>query len=111
MVTGRLAGEWAADAVRSGEVSAARLAGYEQRWRTEIGDELTDSVRIQRRLFTNPALADAVIRAAAVDARLCRLFALVALGEASLRRHRLEMAWRFLLAKLRGRWRAARSAT
>jgi len=38
-------------------------------------------VRIQRRLFTNPALADAIIRAAALDARLCRLFALVALGE------------------------------
>ena len=103
MVTGRHAGEVAADAVAAGDGSAARLGEYEARWRAEIGDELSDSVRIQRRLFANPALADAVIRAAALDPRLCRLFALVALGEASLRRHRLEMAWRFLLARLRAR--------
>jgi geranylgeranyl reductase family protein len=107
MVTGRHAGEVAADAIREGDCSAGRLADYEARWRAEIGDELADSVRIQRRLFASPALADAVIRAAAVDARLCRLLALVALGEASLRRHRLEMTWRFLLARLRGRWRRA----
>jgi geranylgeranyl reductase family protein len=104
MVTGRYAGEAAGEAVRAGDCSAARLAVYEARWRAEIGEELADSVRIQRRLFANPSLADAIIRAAALDARLCRLFALIALGEASLRRHRLEMAWRFLLARLKGRW-------
>jgi flavin-dependent dehydrogenase len=109
MVTGRHAGETAAEALAAGDASAARLAAYEARWRAEIGEELADSVRIQRRLFARPALADAVIRAAALDARLCRLFALVALGEASLRRHRLEMAWRFFVAKLRGRWRRARA--
>jgi geranylgeranyl reductase family protein len=111
MVTGRHAGEVAADAVRDGDGSAARLAAYEARWRAEIGDELADSVRIQRRLFGNPALADAVIRAAALDARLCRLFALVALGEASLRRHRLEMAWRFFVARARARWRRSTRST
>ena len=105
MVTGRHAGEVAADALAGGDTSATRLAEYERRWKAEIGNELTDSIRIQRRLFNNPALADAIIRAASLDARLCRLFALVALGEASLRRHRLEMAWRFFLAKLWGRWR------
>jgi geranylgeranyl reductase family protein len=105
MVTGRHAGEVAADALSLGDTSVRRLEDYERRWKEEIGDELSDSVRIQRRLFNNPALADAIIRAAAVDARLCRLFALVALGEASLRRHRLEMAWRFFVARLRERWR------
>lgn len=110
MVTGRHAGETAADAVGAGDCSAGRLAAYESRWRAEIGEELADSVRIQRRLFASPALADAVIRAAALDARLCRLFALVALGEASLRRHRVEMAWRFLLARLRARLRRPRHA-
>jgi len=104
MVTGRHAGEVAAAALARGDTGAAALAEYERRWRAEIGDELADSVRIQRRLFNDPALADSIIRAAALDARLCRLFALVALGEASLRRHRLEMAWRFFLAKVRGRW-------
>jgi geranylgeranyl reductase family protein len=105
MVSGQHAGEVAADAVVVGDCSAARLADYERQWRAEIGEELADSVRIQRRLFANPALADAIIRAASVDARLCRLFALVALGETSLRRHRLEMARRFFLARLRLRWR------
>jgi geranylgeranyl reductase family protein len=105
MVTGRHAGEVAAEALARGDRTAAGLAEYERRWQAEIGDELADSVRIQRRLFNNPALADAIIRAAALDTRLGRLFALVALGEASLRRHRLEMAWRFFLARLRGRWR------
>jgi flavin-dependent dehydrogenase len=105
MVTGRHAGETAAEALAAGDLSTARLAAYEARWRAEIGEELADSLRIQRRLFASPALADAVITAAALDARLCRLFALVALGEASLRRHRLEMAGRFLLARLRRRWR------
>jgi len=109
MVTGRHAGEVAAAAIASGDASASRLGEYEQRWRAEIGDELADSVRIQRRLFASPALADAIIRAAALDARLCRLFALVALGEASLRRHRFEMAWRFFAARVKGRWRWARS--
>jgi geranylgeranyl reductase family protein len=111
MVSGRHAGEVAAEALQAGDGAAARLADYEPRWRAEIGEELADSVRIQRRLFANPALADAVIRAAALDARLCRLFALVALGEASLRRHRLEMAWRFFLAKVRGRWRGPGRST
>jgi geranylgeranyl reductase family protein len=110
MVTGQHAGAVAADALARGETTAAALAEYERRWRAEVGDELADSVRIQRRLFANPALADAIIRAAATDARLCRLFALVALGETPLRRHRLEIAWRFLLARLRGRRRRRSSA-
>jgi geranylgeranyl reductase family protein len=110
MVTGRHAGEVAADALARGATSAVALAEYERRWRAEIGDELADSVRIQRRLFNDPALADAIIRAAALDARLCRLFALVALGEASLRRHRWEMAARFFLAKVRGGWARIRRA-
>ena len=104
MVTGRHAGDVAADALGDADTSTLRLAEYERRWRAEIGEELADSVRIQRRLFNDPALADAIIRAAALDARLRELFALVALGEASLRRHRLEMAWRFLRARVRGAW-------
>jgi len=107
MVTGQHAGRVAAHALESGTPTAAALAPYETAWRAEIGDELADSVRIQRRLFANPALADAVIRAAAVDVKLCRLFARVALGEDSLRRRRREMAWRFVLASVRRRLRRA----
>ena len=107
MVTGEHAGSAVAEALLTGDLSARVLASYETRWRAEIGTELADSVRIQRRLFSDPGLADRVIRAAAIDARLCRLFAAVALGEENLRRRKLEIAWRFALASLRLRWRAS----
>ena len=105
MVTGRHAGETAAAAIAAGDCSAAVLARYETRWRREIGRELADSLRIQRRLFARPALADAIIRAAAADPKLCRLFARIALGEADYRRRQLEIAWRFLVAGVRDRLR------
>jgi geranylgeranyl reductase family protein len=101
MVTGQHAGETAAAALAAGDCSARTLSQYEARWRREIGTELADSLRIQRRLFARPALADAIIRAAAIDPKLCRLFAKVALGEDDYRKRKLEIAWRFLLAKLR----------
>ena len=111
MVTGQHAGETLAEALKDDDLSAVRLGAYERRWREEIGEELSDAVRIQRRIFANPALVDRIIRAAAADERLCRLFARVALGEESLRRHKMEMTWRFVLAVLRARlnaWRARR---
>ncbi len=109
MVTGQLAGETAAAALATGDVSAARLAEYQVAWQHEIGEELADSLRIQRRLFNHPWLVDRVIRAAAIDPALSRLFAAVALGEESLRRRKLEMAARFLLALARPRRRRARA--
>jgi flavin-dependent dehydrogenase len=112
MVTGEHAGRAAAEALATGDASARTLAAYESRWRDEIGRELVDSVRIQRRLFGDPSLLDRVIRAAALDRRLCRLFAAVALGEEDLRTRKLELAWRFALASFRLRFmrRGARSA-
>jgi geranylgeranyl reductase family protein len=101
MVTGQLAGETAAEAVAAGDASDAFLARYQARWEREIGAELRDSVRIQRRLFSSPGLADRIIRASSIDSRLCRLFALIALGEAPLGPHRLELAWRFGVASAR----------
>ena len=103
MVTGQHAGAVAAAALRDGGPSAAALADYDAGWRREIGSELAESVRIQRRMFANPALVDAIIRAAASDRRLCVLFARVALGEEPLRRRRLEIAVRFVLAACRRR--------
>ncbi len=105
MVTGQLAGETAAAALARGDLSARGLAAYEGRWRAEIGEELRDALRIQRRLFARPRLADWIIRAAARDPRLCRLLARVALGEESFGRRKPELAWRFLLAPLRPRRR------
>jgi geranylgeranyl reductase family protein len=110
MVTGQLAAETAADALARGQCGAAALAAYEARWRREIGRELADSLRIQRRLFARPALVDTVIRAAAADRRLCRLLARVALGEEDLRTRKLELALRFLIARFRRAPSAARAA-
>ena len=107
MVTGEHAAATAARALAHGDLTSAGLSGYQAAWQAEVGEELRDSVRIQGRLFANPALADAIIGAAACDRKLCRLFARVALGEERLRRRKLEMAWRFLLAKLRRRLGAA----
>ena len=59
--------------------------------------------RVHQPSGARPGLADAVIRAAAGDPKLCRLFARVALGEDDLRARRLEIAARMLLAALRGR--------
>jgi geranylgeranyl reductase family protein len=101
MVTGEHAGTTAAEAIAAGDCSAAGLARYETRWRREIGRELADSLRIQKRLFARPRLADAIIRAAAADPKLCRLLARVALGEEDLRARKLELTLRFLLARFR----------
>jgi flavin-dependent dehydrogenase len=103
MVTGELAALAATRAVAPAADPVEALGEYETRWRAEIGLELEDSVRIQRRLFGDSRLADWIIRAAASDRHLCRLFARVALGEADPRAHRFELAWRFLRAALRGR--------
>jgi len=110
MVTGEHAGLTAAEAVASGDGSAEGLARYESRWRREIGRELADSLRIQRRLFARPRLADAIVGAAARDPKLCRLFARVALGEEDFRKRRLELALRFLLARFRRAPSASRGA-
>jgi geranylgeranyl reductase family protein len=110
MVTGQLAAETVAEALARGRCEAAALAPYEARWRREIGRELADSLRIQRRLFARPALVDTIVRAAAADRRLCRLLARVALGEEDLRERRLELALRFLLARFRRASSAVRAA-
>ncbi len=47
-VAGRHAAETAAAALEADDVSAARLAGYEKRWKREIGRELVRSLRIRR---------------------------------------------------------------
>lgn len=111
MVTGELAGETAARAVRLGDTSARMLARYERRWRREIGGELADSIRIQRRLFNDRRLVDRIIRAAAEDPRLCHLFASVATGQQTFRRLALEIGARVAAIALRHRLRGGRPAS
>lgn len=103
MVSGHHAGQAAAQALESGDLTAKNLARYEERWRHEIGGELRHSMMIQRRLFADPGLIDSLIRAAARDPKLRRVFAGVAVGKESLRERWFEIVLRLVAAALRGR--------
>lgn len=65
MVSGDLAARAILDTPAARRHTAAPAARYARAWRREIGAELADAVRIQRRLFARPADIGAVVRAAA----------------------------------------------
>jgi geranylgeranyl reductase family protein len=54
LICGKLAGETAASAVRSGDVSADRLSEYERRWRNLIGFDLAAMSWLRRMLYRLP---------------------------------------------------------
>jgi digeranylgeranylglycerophospholipid reductase len=54
LICGRIAGEIAHDASRSGDVSESFLSEYERRWKSEIGRDLNAMRRIRRMLFRLP---------------------------------------------------------
>lgn len=54
LACGRLAGETAAQAIRDGDTSAARLSEYEKRWRRLIGFDLTAMSWLRRLLYRLP---------------------------------------------------------
>ncbi len=72
--------------------SARSLARYQQAWEAEIGGELRHSVRIQRRLFTEPGRVDTLIRRANQDPELLRLLCGYSMGFATYQQLRSHMA-------------------
>lgn len=54
LICGRIAGEVAHDASRTGDTSASFLSGYERRWKREIGRDLNAMRHIRRMLFRLP---------------------------------------------------------
>jgi geranylgeranyl reductase family protein len=83
MVTGELAALAALaaiEAVRAGSFASAQLSGYERAWKREIGDELTNSVRLQKMLLADPARIDRMVCAASRHAVLAGLLARFATG-------------------------------
>ncbi len=95
MVTGELAARAAIDAVRAGNFASAQLSGYERAWKREIGDELANSVRLQKMLLADPTRIDRIVRAAsrhAVLADLLARFATGAITHAQFRRSMLRRA-------------------
>lgn len=83
MVTGEYAGKTARAAFQSRDLSRQFLQFYDQSVDQEIGTELRKSVVIQRRLFSNPALIDSIVRFANSSASVRQLLTDYAVGEIS----------------------------
>ena len=49
MAAGKIAGEVIADAIAAGDVSAARLRPYEERWQAGLGKRMARNYRIKER--------------------------------------------------------------
>ena len=60
--------------------SSRSLRRYQDSWEAEIGGELRHSVRIQRRLFTEPGRVDSLVRRATADPELKRLLCGYSMG-------------------------------
>jgi geranylgeranyl reductase family protein len=79
MVSGELAARAAVDAVRADNFANANR-GYESAWKREIGDELANSVRLQKLLLSDPTRIDRIVRAAGRHPVLADLLARYATG-------------------------------
>ena len=80
MVSGELAARTAIEATRSSKFASAQLRGYEGAWKHEIGDELANSVRLQKLLLADPTRIDRIVRAAGRHPVLADLLARYATG-------------------------------
>lgn len=80
MVSGELAARAAIGALRAGNFRSAQLGGYERAWKQEIGDELLNSVRLQKLLLSDPSRVDRIVRAAGRHAALAEILARYATG-------------------------------
>ena len=96
MVSGELAARTAMDAIRAGNFASVQLRGYEAVWKREIGDELANSVRLQKLLLADPTRIDRIVHAASrhpVLADLLARYATGALTHAQFKRSMLRRAF------------------
>jgi len=96
MVSGELAAKAALDAIRAGNFASAQLRSYERAWKQEIGDELVNSVRLQKLLLADPTRIDRIVRAASRHAVLADLLARYATGAITHARFKRSMLRRAL---------------
>jgi len=68
MTAGRLAGEVVAEAIAAGDVSAERLATYEDRWRKGVGRRMARNYRLKERFRPEERASRAFLRVFAVAA-------------------------------------------
>lgn len=86
MVSGDLAARAIVHALNAnGTRRAPDLSGYSRAWRAEIGQELRDSVLLQRYMFANPDRIDAVVAGASSDGTVSNAAVRYLAGDASYR--------------------------
>jgi geranylgeranyl reductase family protein len=83
MVSGEHAGKVAAEAIRRRNFGAAFLRNYDIACDKEVGQELKQSVVIQRRLLGHPKRINQIVKLAAGDPELATLFTNFAVGKLS----------------------------
>jgi flavin-dependent dehydrogenase len=83
MVSGEHAGKAALASAVAGDRSASFLRQYDHACHREIGQELRTSVRIQRRLLSNPKRIDKLVRLAHENPAIKKLFTDFAVGKLS----------------------------
>ncbi len=108
MVSGELAARAAIDAVlaiRAGNFASAQLRRYEAAWKHEIGDELRNSVRLQKLLLADPTRIDRIVRAASRHPVLADILARYATGAISHVQFRRSMLRRALPVYVREKTR------
>jgi flavin-dependent dehydrogenase len=94
MVSGQIAGEAAAAAVRRHAPAAAGRA-YERAWKKEIGAELRDAVLVQRYLFRHHARVAHVIAGASRSTALTEAILDYTRGDLSYGALKRRLLWRF----------------
>jgi len=97
-----VSGELAAEAVKaSGHRNRGVASAYEQRWRREIGAELTDAVALQRLLFAERARLADMIRGTSATSPLTATFLRYIRGELPYAAFRRRVLFRHPLAALK----------
>ena len=102
MVTGEVAARAAIDAIRTGNFGLSR---YQSAWKREIGDELANSVRLQKMLLADPTRIDRIVRAASRHPVLADLLARYATGALTHAQFKRSMLRRALPVYLREKTR------
>jgi flavin-dependent dehydrogenase len=83
MVSGEYAAKTALESVRSRDYSSSFLQRYDTACEAEIGNELRKSVKIQKRLLSNPSRINSVVRIAARSASLRKILTDFSVGSIS----------------------------
>jgi geranylgeranyl reductase family protein len=106
MVTGAHAASTAIDAIRAKDTSSKQLGLYEQRWKREIGQDLSKSVAVQRLLLADLSRVNRIVAAATRNPALAGLLAHYATGALSYEEFKRSVFFRALPLYVREKARA-----